>query len=126
VLTSGRDYQPGTLAALGPAAPPAPTPAPAAGAPDYSAKASSDAAEAVSPALPPALAGLPVADRLAACLGVVRAQHPGTVTLLDYARFRAEPALIIVIRQASGGVVVAVGEKCGINGADEKAAVTTA
>jgi hypothetical protein len=129
VLVSGKDYRPETLAALGPAAPPAPSPAPAAGAPDFSAKPDTSAKSVDVPevqAIPPSLSGLPVAGRLAACLDAVRAAHPGTVTLLDYARFRTEPALIIVVRQASGGVVVAVGENCGINGADEKAAVPTA
>jgi hypothetical protein len=80
----------------------------------------------VAGAVPFALDALTMPDRLAACLAAVRAAHPGTVTVLDYARFRSQPALIIVIRQGSGGLVVAVGENCGLTGADEKAAVPTA
>jgi hypothetical protein len=128
VLYSGRDYRPETLATLGREVPPAPTPAPAAGAPDFSAKPDTSAKSAEQPqaaAVPPSLSGLREPGRLTACLDAVRAVHPGTVTLLDYARFQAQPALIVVLRQASGGVVVAVGENCGINGADEKAAVPT-
>jgi hypothetical protein len=123
-LRSGTDYRPETLAALGQPLPPAPTPAPAAGA--ASAKASSDSPDTVAGAVPFALDALTMPDRLAACLAAVRAAHPGTVTVLDYARFRSQPALIIVIRQGSGGLVVAVGENCGLTGADEKAAVPTA
>jgi hypothetical protein len=123
VLSSGKDYAPDTLATLGREAFPAPTPAPAAGAGDASAKASSDSPGSIEAAVPPPLSALTAPARQADCLAAVRATHPGTVTVLDYARFRNEPALIIVIRLGPGGVVVAVGEKCGINGADEKAAV---
>jgi hypothetical protein len=80
----------------------------------------------VAGAVPFALDALTMPDRLAACLTAVRAAHPGTVTVLDYARFQSQPALIIVIRQGSGGLVVAVGENCGLTGTDEKAAVPTA
>jgi hypothetical protein len=123
-LRSGTDYRPETLAALGQPLPPAPTPAPAAGA--ASAKASSDSPGSVAGAEPFALDALTMPDRLAACLTAVRAAHPGTVTVLDYARFQSQPSLIIVIRQGSGGLVVAVGENCGLTGTDEKAAVPTA
>jgi hypothetical protein len=65
-------------------------------------------------------------DALRGCLDTVLTSHPGTVTALDYAMYQGQPALVILVRQVSGSVVVAVGPDCGIGGANEKAAAAAA
>jgi hypothetical protein len=60
---------------------------------------------------------------LQTCLDAVLGRHPGTVAVLDYARYLGQPSLVIVVRQVAGSIVVAVGEDCGLAGPDEKAAV---
>jgi anti-sigma factor RsiW len=75
---------------------------------------------------PGALARLTTPSGLADCLRTVTARYPGTAVLLDYARFDGDPALIIVVRQGSAFMIVAVGSECGVAGTDEKAAVTGA
>jgi len=71
-----------------------------------------------------ALARLTTPAGLAACLAAVAAVHPGTPVLLDYARFEGEPALVIVVRQATLSKIIVVGPDCGLLGTDEKAVVT--
>jgi hypothetical protein len=61
----------------------------------------------------------PVALRT--CLNAIGSAHPGSVTLVDYARFGGEPALVVVVRRGTASTVVAVGPDCGLAGADEKA-----
>jgi hypothetical protein len=124
VVATNTDYQLDTLGGLASAdfaaAAAGSGAAPAAGAVSDSTTKNNPqmADQAVAP-----LAALTSPTTLDSCLEAVLASHPGTVTLLDYARYLGRPALAIVVRQAAGTVVVAVGEKCGIAGADEKAAV---
>jgi hypothetical protein len=60
---------------------------------------------------------------LASCLGLVLGAYPGTATLVDYARFEGTPALVILIRQATGRVAVVAGPNCGAGDADVRAVV---
>jgi hypothetical protein len=113
VLRSGIDYRFDSMAQL------SKTSADTAG---DSAAQRSDAPGAAIASVPGPLDRLTGPAALRACLDAVLISHPGTVTVLDYARYLGEPSLVIVVRQATGSVVVAVGEKCGLNGADEKAA----
>jgi hypothetical protein len=114
-LSTGTDYQPGTLGQFARRSLAAPAPQDAL----KSGQVPADVAEAA----PGPLARLTGSDALASCLGAVLTQHPGTVAALDYARYRGEPALVIAVRQVGGVVVVAVGGACGLAGPDERAVV---
>jgi hypothetical protein len=118
-VSSGTDYRLDTLGSLARTA----YAAAGAAAEDAGTLKSTEVPRSVAEAAPGPLARLTGADALATCLGAVLALHPGTVTALDYARFSGEPALVIVVRQVAGTLVVAVGDECGLAGADEKAAV---
>jgi hypothetical protein len=54
---------------------------------------------------------------LSTCLAAVVAAHGGTVSLVDYARFESQPALITVLAGTprSGQLVVVVGPECGLH-----------
>jgi hypothetical protein len=75
-----------------------------------------------APVRPPSeLSRLTAADALQECLTDVTAAYPGNVTLVDYARFEGEAALVIRISAAHGVQrVVVVGPGCGSSGTDEK------
>jgi hypothetical protein len=56
----------------------------------------------------------------ATCLNLVLAVHAGTPTLVDYARFDGQPALVVVLSGGSGPIeVVVVGADCGVAGTDQ-------
>jgi hypothetical protein len=120
IIASGTNYTPTALQylATAPAANAAPGPPDSAGG-----QKPGELPQEVREAVPSPLARLAEPTGLEQCLRAVWAVHPGTVALLDYARFENDPALVIVIRQVAGRVVVAVGDECGINGSDEKAAI---
>jgi hypothetical protein len=67
-----------------------------------------------------------LADRsaLATCLGAVLGRHGGVVTLVDYARFDGQPALVVLlqnVQEAPGGqFVVVVGPACGQSGGTDE------
>jgi hypothetical protein len=110
VIASGVDYQLDTL-------------------PDLAAvpMASTQSSRAASPAAPDLSSG-PLGEfsdegTLARCLDLVLIAYPGTVTLVDYARFEGDPAIVIVVRNNAGSTVVAVGPECGEAGTDELASV---
>jgi hypothetical protein len=60
---------------------------------------------------------------LAECLNAIRANFPGVVTTVDYARFAGKPAMVVLVQQGSGRTAVAVGPDCGRADADERASV---
>lgn len=72
-----------------------------------------------SPAQVPAgLERLSGQSALAACLAAVAAPHPGSVTAVDFASFRGNPALVLVVESTGPGrTVVVVGPACGAAGA---------
>jgi hypothetical protein len=58
---------------------------------------------------------------LQACLQALAVSHQKTATLVDYARFRGQPALVVVLSGTGAREVVVVGSRCGLpgSGADE-------
>jgi hypothetical protein len=68
-------------------------------------------------AVPPSLHGLAQQTQLATCLSAIQRLYPGTVALLDYARYLGQPALIVVIATEGHTTAVAVGPQCGVSGA---------
>ncbi|WP_020522698.1 hypothetical protein [Catelliglobosispora koreensis] len=56
---------------------------------------------------------------LKACLAEVAKVIPGVVTLVDYASFEGQPALVISITSGAQRWVFVAGPSCGINGAHE-------
>jgi hypothetical protein len=59
-----------------------------------------------------------------ACVAAVQASHPGTPVLVDIARYRGSPAVIVLLVQDDHRLIaVATGPSCGLNGADELASV---
>jgi hypothetical protein len=77
-------------------------------------------------AVPDALRPLTEPGALAGCVKAIVNAYGGAATLLDYARYRGDPALVVVLDGAHGisgsRWVVVVGPKCGIGGtiADER------
>ncbi|MGH3737318.1 MAG: hypothetical protein ACRDT6_17135, partial [Micromonosporaceae bacterium] len=70
---------------------------------------------------PPGLERLAAPSALRTCLEAVGTTYPGQVTMVDYARFEAEPALVIAITPRDGGSqVVVVGPGCTRGEIDEK------
>ena len=63
-----------------------------------------------------ALAPLNTMDGYVACATAVLADHPGQIDYADFARYQGSPALVVVIRRASGSTVVAVTAACGVAG----------
>ena len=117
-VVSGSDYRPETLPQLArmpffAGAPPSDT-----GQKEASAD---EVPQMIRKAAPGALSRLTDPVALRTCLDGIGAAHPGSVTLVDYARFRGEPALVVLVRQGTASTVVAVGPACGLAGTDEKA-----
>jgi hypothetical protein len=111
VMASGTDYGPGTLGQVGRAAA---VPGAGIAEPTPSGAKSSRNAESFF--------DLATGDSLQVCLAAIIREHPGTVTIVDYARYLGQPALVVLIRTDSGGgIAVAVGPACGRTGADERA-----
>ncbi len=117
-VISGIDYQAATLSQLALAAP-----VPAHGAAPTSDDASkvAEVPQLVREAAPAGLSRLTVLTELSACLAAIRVGHPGTVAVVDYARFGGQPALVVLVRQGATSTIVAVGPDCGLAGADEQA-----
>lgn len=70
-----------------------------------------------------AFSRLSTQDQLRACITAVGSVHPGSVVVVDYARFEGEPAVILLVQQENVSTVVAVGLDCGIAGPDVLASV---
>jgi hypothetical protein len=104
VLHTGADYAPQDFAASG------------------AGKASAVPNQAV-PRQPDAAGGdltrLNDPDALRSCLAAVVAVHGGTPTVVDYARFQGQPALVVTLVGAGMRQVVVVGPKCGAAGPAE-------
>lgn len=60
---------------------------------------------------------------LTRCLAALQSHHPGVVTIVDFARFEGEPAVVVVVRNNAATTVVALGAGCGTDGLDELASV---
>ena len=60
---------------------------------------------------------------LGRCLAALGSHYPGVVTLVDFARFEGEPAVVVVVQNGATTTVVALGPGCGIHGLDEIASV---
>ncbi|HWB35470.1 MAG TPA: hypothetical protein VHA75_05525, partial [Rugosimonospora sp.] len=61
------------------------------------------------------------------CLAAVVAAHPGTVEIVEYARFEGSPALIVLVADAAGTRTVVAGPDCGLPGrGDDEVYVTPA
>jgi len=105
VAASGTDYTRDTLSAV---------------------RGQHDIAAAAAPAqVPKGLSGLLALPALDDCLTSIRSAYPGTVTIVDYARFEGSPALIVAITEATAGNrIVVVGPDCGHRGADEQYTAT--
>lgn len=114
ILATGTDYGPGTLGQVGQASMP-----PGAGiaepSPSGQPKTSRNSESFFD---------LATGDPLQACLTALTRDHPGTVTVVDYARYLGLPAVVVLIRTGSGGIAVAVGPACGPTGTDERASVS--
>jgi hypothetical protein len=83
------------------------------------------AAGDASPQVPGALSRLKALPALDDCLTVIRSVYPGTVTIVDYARFEGAPALIVAITEVAGrNRVVVAGPDCGHPGVDERYTAT--
>ncbi len=100
VLRSGTNYTPANLGSAGAQKAAAPGPA-AAGAQGRS-EVDSGASRLDDPAA------------LAACLSAVVARYGGQPTLVDYARYQGQPAVIVVLATGSTRRVVAAGTSCGL------------
>jgi hypothetical protein len=74
------------------------------------------------------LARLGAPEAVTTCLAAVTAAHPGTVTVVEYARYERRPALIVVVQSTAGGTrTVVVGPDCGLPGSgDDEVYVTPA
>ncbi|GHJ46682.1 hypothetical protein Cs7R123_40240 [Catellatospora sp. TT07R-123] len=79
-----------------------------------------DASSWMSQNTPPELRQLAESQpALGGCLSAVSATLPGTVELVDFARFEGRPALVITMATTTGRWVVVAGPQCGVNGSDE-------
>jgi hypothetical protein len=117
VTASGADYNPDTLAALGAAS------LTAQGAGPAKSRTESDSAKtpAREPAeVPDALRRLADPAARTACLNAIIAEYGGSPSLVDYARYRGSPALVVLLDGARGVAgrkwVVVVGPECGSGG----------
>jgi hypothetical protein len=69
------------------------------------------------------LAGVATPAGLNRCLDAVQRAYPGVVSIVDFARFEGEPAVVIGVQDGGRWTVIAVGEGCGVDGLDEVAVV---
>lgn len=104
VLHSGKDYTPRTLGGGG-------------------ASTSTDSQTAPRPDAQNAagdnLSRLNDQAALGQCLAAIVAVHGGTPSVVDYARFDGEPALVVTLVGTAGHRIVVVGPQCGIGGPAE-------
>lgn len=115
LVASGQDYGPGTVGLLAQASPPA-------AAIEGNGGGNADTSKSVKPeSVPAELRRLQDPVARAACLNAVVGEYGGQVTLVDYARFQGQPALVVLVdgtRLGAGKrLVIAVGPDCGIGGA---------
>jgi len=121
VVDTGSDYRRDTLAQLGAwmasgGEPAAPAPKAITPSPGPGLQFKDDVATSLSRLANP--------EALRTCLLAIDAVHPGTATVVDFAKFGGAPALVVLVRSRGGGsVVVAVGPNCGVGSADEKASL---
>ena len=124
IVSSGTDYDPGSLA-VGPSEPlqaPAPSlPTPRAASSDQvsAAEATPDGTAKSDKGLVDPLARLRPREALLACLDAIAANNgagPITVQTVDYARFSGEPALVVRFTAANGAWAWASGPNCGLTG----------
>jgi hypothetical protein len=117
ILVSGRNYVQSTLPQIAVEA-------------QFSADTSKDSAASAPRAAagaelaPGRLSRLASPEALEICLNSIRAVHSGTVTTIDFASYSGQPALVVLVRQGSTNIVVAVGPDCGLIDSDEKAVST--
>ena len=117
VRSSGADYDAQSLSGLG-----AQVPAPGSKntQPDGSGPAIKEAPEA-GLNVPPALQRLAQPEARTACLAAIVGEYGGSVGLVDYARYKGEPAMVVVLDGALKSPdrkwVVVVGPNCGTGGA---------
>jgi len=118
VFSSGTDYGPDTLSSVLTVA---------AGAPRGLAGTARPSTETkgVAPPLVDAdkLLALMDGSSLQTCLAAVTRSQPGSVAVVDFARYEGRPAVVVLIRDGGGGsgVVVVVGPDCGGTDADVRA-----
>jgi hypothetical protein len=119
LLSSGRDYQPGTVRGVAPQVA-------AQAAPNDRGQQSVPGAKEVAPlaaptAVPDPLRRLAEPSALAACVSAITREYGGQVTLVDFARFQGSPALVVLLTGAfhtpGRQWVVVVGPRCGQGGA---------
>lgn len=111
VLHSGTDYTPQSLTgALSPDR-----------AKDAAGQAPVPAAPGVqnAPGRDGALARLDDPRALQGCLAAIVARHGGTPSVVDYARFQGQPALIVILATGDRHRIVVAGPTCGMNGPAE-------
>jgi anti-sigma-K factor RskA len=110
ILATGTDYTPQTLASAG-----ARSPAPlSAGASAMGQE--STGRQAYGSSVPQPLTRLAAAGDRQTCLNEVTTEHGGVPTVVDYARYRGEPAMVVVLSVPGAGEVVVVGPDCGLPG----------
>lgn len=111
ILATGTDYTPQTLLSVAghrPAASQAEGPGVA---------ENSASGQMRSAAMPQPLARLTAAGDRQTCLNQVTAEHGGGMpTMVDYARYQGEPAMVVVLSGPGAGEVVVVGPDCGLPG----------
>jgi hypothetical protein len=56
---------------------------------------------------------------LRGCLAAIVARHGGTPSVVDYARFQGQPALIVILATGDRHRIVVAGPTCGMNGPAE-------
>jgi hypothetical protein len=123
ITASGRDYTPSTL---GNAAATIPGPPSALSTPGGAGAAGQNEDKTAKPpgslsATNDAFGTLRQPARLFACLAAITAVHPGRAVSVDYATFESQPAVVVVVVQPTGKLVVASGLGCGATGSDELA-----
>jgi hypothetical protein len=112
IIASGTDYTTASLPDLVRILPPA--------TPDSFGKLDADLSEL---RVDDSLAGVATSDGLNRCLDAVQRAYPGVVSIVDFAHFEGEPAVVIGVQHGGTWTVIAVGEGCGAGGLDELAAV---
>ncbi|WP_426508985.1 hypothetical protein ACPPVO_60255 [Dactylosporangium sp. McL0621] len=118
IISSGRDYAPGTLGDVTGTV----TKTQSRNALQGDGGASTADNGAKAPAnVPGPLARLAEPAARAACLAAITREYGGQVALVDYASFEGQPALVVVVEGSRTAVgkrlVIVVGPNCGIGGA---------
>ncbi|GAA2587397.1 hypothetical protein GCM10010399_16720 [Dactylosporangium fulvum] len=113
IMKTGRDYGPDTVGQLAQSSPAPPAALSAGGSPGKR----TDLSEEV----PDSLRRLGDPAARTDCLKAITGEYGGQVSLVDYARFEGQPALVVIVdgtRLGAGKrLVVVVGPNCGLGGA---------